>query len=872
MTSTPLAIHTQVRCILVLRPGYASLSSQIFCSWLQLCIIGSGPAAHTAAIYAARAELKPLMFEGWMANGIAAGGQLTTTTDVENFPGFPEGILGSELTDNMRKQSLRFGTQIYSETVTKVDLSCRPFKVWTDEKAVTADTVIISTGAVAKRMDFPGSDEATGFWNKGISACAVCDGAAPIFRNKPIAVIGGGDSAMEEANFLTKYGSKVYIIHRRDSLRASKIMQQRARTNPKIEILYNTVVEQVGAYGNERGLLGGLKIKNVATGAVSELEVSGLFFAIGHKPATDFLQGQLALDEDGYIVTKPGTTQTSIEGVYAAGDVQNTELQAATLDKGHVADLIKKANKHRRLLGMKQQGSLQDTLPLPCRMRHAVNVCRCLQQWQQPPTLPVPGKPKRGKRRGVGPRTLTCPPPFTLTPMARQLGLTKETFAAFTSEPALSHHWARWFNTGRLANQGGEFERMVETDGVSVCVHYTRPLPPPPAPPPAAGSSNSRLSAAAAAAHAVGLPHIGKGIAEPREFVFDPATQIGVGIDPGVTQAVSAASGVWDERSGQLIADQLARWKLTKGHVKHDSGLNNARRDTERWLAPIKPHLQHLAAASSAGTSLVANLKHITVTLATWDTVWEVYLDPKWARQRLRLYGAQDWALEQFFKKLEEDMAEVSIERHGRAKQLVVFFGAASIGTGGGWGADVVLRACCKVVCRPRGTDQRRGRVVLVDEHCTTRVSSAVDGQQPLVAPRKPPQSPRSSQAATQPAASEPGPSTPPPAKRSKRTEAEQAAEPSQPTKGKGKAQGKAAKAKPAPQPGRWLDRDCNAALNMQRIGESRWRPLELCFWPDQGALPAKGKEYPSLGYKRLREKPPKAQEQQQQQQPAVAQ
>ncbi|KAL6758933.1 NADPH dependent thioredoxin reductase [Haematococcus lacustris] len=308
MTSTPLAIHT------------------------QLCIIGSGPAAHTAAIYAARAELKPLMFEGWMANGIAAGGQLTTTTDVENFPGFPEGILGSELTDNMRKQSLRFGTQIYSETVTKVDLSCRPFKVWTDEKAVTADTVIISTGAVAKRMDFPGSDEATGFWNKGISACAVCDGAAPIFRNKPIAVIGGGDSAMEEANFLTKYGSKVYIIHRRDSLRASKIMQQRARTNPKIEILYNTVVEQ--AYGNERGLLGGLKIKNVATGAVSELEVSGLFFAIGHKPATDFLQGQLALDEDGYIVTKPGTTQTSIEGVYAAGDVQDKKWRQAITAAG----------------------------------------------------------------------------------------------------------------------------------------------------------------------------------------------------------------------------------------------------------------------------------------------------------------------------------------------------------------------------------------------------------------------------------------------------------------------------------------------------------------------------------------------------------
>ncbi|KAJ9511924.1 hypothetical protein QJQ45_004497 [Haematococcus lacustris] len=258
-------------------------------------------------------------------------------------------------------------------------------------------------------------------------------------------------------------------------------------------------------------------------------------------------------------------------------------------------------------------------------------------------------------------------------------------------------------------------------------------------------------------------------------------------------------------------------------------------------------------------------------------------------------------------RQLEEKMAELSMERHNHAKQMVVFFGAATIGTGGGWGADAVLRACRKVVCRPRGTDQLRGRVVLVDEHRTSRVSSAVNGQQPceveldklsatrpagwkppagqveprlvrpawsqergqpvrglmwcpVVAPRKPPQAPRSGQAATQPAASEPGPSTPPPAKRSKPA--------AEPTKGKGK--GKAAKAKPAPQPGRWLDRDCNAALNMQRIGESRWRPLELCFWPDQGALPAKGKEYPGLGYKRVRDKPPKAQEQQQQ--PAEAQ
>ncbi|KAJ9517717.1 hypothetical protein QJQ45_004008 [Haematococcus lacustris] len=262
-------------------------------------------------------------------------------------------------------------------------------------------------------------------------------------------------------------------------------------------------------------------------------------------------------------------------------------------------------------------------------------------------------------------------------------------------------------------------------------------------------------------------------------------------------------------------------------------------------------------------------------------------------------------------------MVEVVMKRHGHAKQLVVFFDAASIGTRGGSGADAVPRACRKVVCRPRGTDQLRGMVVLVDEHRTSRVSSAVNGLQPceeeldheqptrsagwkppagqveqrllrpawsqqrdqpvrglmwcpIVPPRKPPQAPCSSQAATPAAASEPGPSTPPPAKRSKCTEAEQAAEPTQPCQ---LTKGKASMAKPAPQPGRWLDRDCNAALNMQRIGESRWRPLELCYWPDLGALPAKGKEYPGLGYKRLRDEPPKAQQQQQQQQqPAAAQ
>jgi len=288
----------------------------------KVVIVGSGPAAHTAAIYTARAELKPVLFEGWMANGIAAGGQLTTTTDVENFPGFPEGILGHEICDKFRQQSTRFGTEVITETVTRVDLSSRPFKLWTDDTEATCDTLIISTGAVAKRLDFEGSHEGEGgYWNKGMSACAVCDGAAPLFRRKPLAVVGGGDSAMEEATFLTKFGSKVYIIVRRDELRASKIMQQRAKDNPKIEFIWSHV--PVGASGNEKGLLSSLKLKSTKTGEIQEIECNGLFFAIGHKPATDFLDGQLELDEDGYIVTVPGKTNTSVPGVFACGDVQD---------------------------------------------------------------------------------------------------------------------------------------------------------------------------------------------------------------------------------------------------------------------------------------------------------------------------------------------------------------------------------------------------------------------------------------------------------------------------------------------------------------------------------------------------------------------
>ncbi|SCZ97257.1 BZ3500_MvSof-1268-A1-R1_Chr4-2g07092 [Microbotryum saponariae] len=314
----------------------------------KVVIIGSGPAGHTAAIYLARANLEPVMFEGMLANGVAAGGQLTTTTEVENFPGFPEGIRGPEMMDLFRAQSIRFGTKVHTETVSKVDLSSRPFKYWREgaeqEEPETAETIIIATGASARRLHLPGEET---YWQSGISACAVCDGAVPIFRKKPLAVIGGGDSACEEAMYLTKvscsfaviYGSHVYVIVRRDVLRASKIMANRLLKHPKVTVLWNT--EPVEAKG-DGDLLQALVIKDTKTGETKDLPINGLFYAIdlvcngtaGHEPATSLVRGQLKTDEDGYIITEPGTSLTSVKGVFAAGDVQDKKYRQAITSAG----------------------------------------------------------------------------------------------------------------------------------------------------------------------------------------------------------------------------------------------------------------------------------------------------------------------------------------------------------------------------------------------------------------------------------------------------------------------------------------------------------------------------------------------------------
>jgi len=292
----------------------------------DLVIIGSGPAGHTAAIYAARANLKPFMFEGYVAGG-SAGGQLTTTTDVENYPGFPDGIQGPELMQLFRKQAERFGTEMVGEDIVEVDFSKRPFVIKSEQREVKAKSVIIATGAVAKRMGVPNEEK---MWNNGMSACAVCDGALPFFKNQPLMVIGGGDTAVEEASYLTKFGSVVYLVHRRDELRASKIMQKRAFDNKKLEIIWDTTFED--AIGDD--FVTGARVQNVKSKEVKDIPVAGIFYAIGHTPNTQMFQGQLDLDEIGYIIVKAGTQETNIEGVFAAGDVHDHKYRQAVTAAG----------------------------------------------------------------------------------------------------------------------------------------------------------------------------------------------------------------------------------------------------------------------------------------------------------------------------------------------------------------------------------------------------------------------------------------------------------------------------------------------------------------------------------------------------------
>lgn len=284
--------------------------------------MGSGPAGLTAALYAARANLEPLVFEG-----PEAGGQLTTTTDVENFPGFPDGIMGPELMDLMREQSERFGAQCAQKAVTAVDFSERPFRVSTEDERILASTFIISSGATARMLGLPSERELLGY---GVSTCATCDGF--FFRDKELVVVGGGDSAMEESIFLTKFATRVTVVHRRDKLRASVIMQQRARENEKIDFIWNGVVEDV--LGSREDGVAGVRIKDVVTGESYVKECQGMFVAIGHTPNSGIFRGQLDMDDNGYLITGNGTSETSVAGVFAAGDIQDTRYKQAITAAG----------------------------------------------------------------------------------------------------------------------------------------------------------------------------------------------------------------------------------------------------------------------------------------------------------------------------------------------------------------------------------------------------------------------------------------------------------------------------------------------------------------------------------------------------------
>ncbi len=287
----------------------------------RLVIVGSGPAGYTAALYAARADLKPLLFEGNQP-----GGQLTITSEVENFPGFPEAILGPELMERMKKQAERFGTRFEMGEVTRVDLSRRPFQLWQDDRLFTADALIVATGASAKWLNIPSEKTYQG---KGVSACATCDGF--FFRGAAVAVVGGGDTAMEEASFLTKYATRVYIVHRRDELRASRIMQERARKNPKIELVLSNVIDEI--LGDAKGV-NGIRLKSTRDGSTRVIPLKGVFMGIGHEPNTALFRGQLAMNEVGYLQTKAPTSATSVPGVFAAGDVADPSYRQAVSAAG----------------------------------------------------------------------------------------------------------------------------------------------------------------------------------------------------------------------------------------------------------------------------------------------------------------------------------------------------------------------------------------------------------------------------------------------------------------------------------------------------------------------------------------------------------